>query len=1009
MKKHLTRLTAALLAAAMAAPIAINAAPLTASASELCGESTFTHKAIPWHPVEQAPAKQDFKLDDGTFHITILKAKGMDNQWDLQFRHRKLNFRKGHEYKVSFRAKASRAGLKINSKIWDIGEPYHEYCTLKKEGFVTGPHMGDASGWGEPVELTTEWQTFEGTFTCTEDLKAKEWAFQYAAGEKGNAEDGDEIWFDDMHIECLTCDKGGPGSCGYTDVPYYTTERAHAGVKSNFISVNQLGYPTKWEKIAVLGDNAGSLEEYAKKLELTADTYGYELVEAESGKVVHTGTTGKKTADKDSGDTVCKIDFSEFDTPGTYFLRIKDQDWRSPAFKIGDNIYSDDTHDLLTNAANYFYQNRSGQDIEEQYITSGNKSTLAHRGGHKIDTATVQKLWQNEYLTKEDARKTYASSEITVTGGWYEGGDHGKSVVSGGTALWTLQNMYERGSQSTEGQQKFADKSGTVVVPESGNGVPDILDECAYELDFMKSMVVQEDEPTWGEYAGLVYSKVQDHKWTGLATRPWIYDEEYETVRIVKPPTFAATLNFAACAAQAARLLKDYDAEKAAGYWDAAKKAYAAYLKNYYEPDMKSTTHPWYQSTCPAEELNEQSLYAPMLQAKGSAPYGDFDVKDDAYWAACELYISASEFEDEDAAKYLKDLSDYDKAFTIPERVTGGENEDGDGSYTVFNWGNTAAAGSLDLLMHAAKLSQDQRKKLEASVKQVADSYLAIEKQQGYGLPYRYDGSPYSDPSGTPEIRIYGYEYGSNGMVLNNMIVMAYAYDLTSETKYLNGMQSGMNYLLGCNPLSFSYISGYGEYGLQNPSHRYWSYELDDTLPKAPDGVICGGPNVQAYDTYLRLLGFDPLDPNIPSQRYYTDSIEARAVNEVSLGWNASLAWVADFLQNPGWPHPHPVTTTTAPETTTTTQTTTGMRLPYDWGNINGSQGSTPEERIDVSDAVLLARFLSGDSGAKITDEGKENANVIKGALDENDLTAILMFIVKRIKYEQFPLDSLPS
>lgn len=49
-------------------------------------------------------------------------------------------------------------------------------------------------------------------------------------------------------------------------------------------------------------------------------------------------------------------------------------------FEIGDNIYSVEGHDMLTNAMNYYYQNRSGINIETAYITSRDdeKSSLAH-------------------------------------------------------------------------------------------------------------------------------------------------------------------------------------------------------------------------------------------------------------------------------------------------------------------------------------------------------------------------------------------------------------------------------------------------------------------------------------------------------------------------------------------------------------------------------------------------------------------------------------------------------
>ena len=46
----------------------------------------------------------------------------------------------------------------------------------------------------------------------------------------------------------------------------------------------------------------------------------------------------------------------------------------------------------------------------------------------------------------------------------------------------------------------------------------------------------------------------------------------------------------------------------------------------------------------------------------------------------------------------------------------------------------------------------------------------------------------------------------TNSMVINNLIVMAYAYDLTGEKKYLNGVVTGMDYLLGCNPLAVTGI-----------------------------------------------------------------------------------------------------------------------------------------------------------------------------------------------------------
>jgi endoglucanase len=993
---------ASLLAVAMVAPMTAQmAAPLTASAGEILGETTFEHKALPWQTCETSPAKQDFEFKNGAFHITIKVPEGGEkSKWDLQFRHRNLTFRAGHTYKISCDIKASRNGMEICSKIGHISGKL-EWCDMKDGKFIQGPHYRadlpkdgnvqaeNNEGWGNASKLTTEYQTFSGEWTPKNDYTAAEWAFHFAKdsnGYGGNAQEGDEIWFDNMSI----VDTTGSQDDADPTTSYGMTNRDFSGLENNFISVNQIGYYTNLAKTATLGDNKGDPLYGSSKIDLTKDSYEYELIDAKDGSVAHTGTTGKKMSDPDSGDSVCKIDFSEFKTPGRYYLQIKGEKWRSFEFNIGDNIYSDSSHDMLTNALNYFYQNRSGCDIEAAYITSGDTKTLAHEGGHKTDTASVQKIWKNEYLDSSEATSTYASSKITASGGWYDAGDHGKYVVNGGISIWTLQNMYER-ALGTDGKSKFeASNTTTMKIPEGGDKIPDVLDECAYELDWIAKMKVESSEPTWGKYAGLYYHKLHDHKWTGLATRPWDYEDEWKTVRIVKPPTFAATLNYAACAAQAARLWNDFDSSKAATYLSTAKDAFAA-VKEY-----------WYEAK-PDEEHNEKSLYAPMNQAKGGGPYGDNEVRDDQYWAACELFITCKALGDADADKYLEEMSSYKNAFKVPQRIVGGENV-GDGSFTVFNWGNTGSAGSMSLLLHEDYLTADQKSTLEASLLDTADAYIKEEEKQGYGIPYKYDGDGYTDENNLDKsIVIKGYEWGSNSMVINNLIAMSYAYDVTGDVKYMNGVVTGMNYLLGCNPLAFSYITGYGEYHEKNPHHRYWSHELDDTLPMAPDGVLSGGPNAGLQDPYVRALSFYPGEDGNPSQRCFVDSIEAWSTNEVTINWNAPLAWIVSFMQDEA-----ATAGTKDPKQTETTptQTTkdTGKTDPKnaDWGDAdcNGA--------VDVSDAVLLAKFINQDASAKITDQGQINANVIKGDLDSDDLSAILMYIARMISKDQFPLTELP-
>ena len=200
----------AMLAGSVATPM------MSVSAGQVLGETGFVFKSLPWHTSESSPARQEFALEDEALHIRIFRAKGADGEkWDLQVRYRNLNFKANHKYTVSFKAKAKRAGMELCSKIGNI-KGDEEYFVINETKMQMGPHMGGQ--WGKAAKLTTEYQEFAGTFTPTKDIKAAEWAMHYAKGTKyeGNAQDGDEIWFDDMSIICETCDEiiDGGGSYG---------------------------------------------------------------------------------------------------------------------------------------------------------------------------------------------------------------------------------------------------------------------------------------------------------------------------------------------------------------------------------------------------------------------------------------------------------------------------------------------------------------------------------------------------------------------------------------------------------------------------------------------------------------------------------------------------------------------------------------------------------------------------------------------------------------------------
>ena len=945
MRKQNLKLIAGVLAAAMALPAAVNLAePLRAGAYELLGEGDFDFKIAPWQALETFPAKQEFSIDGGAAHIMILQAQGSGANTDLEFRHRNLDFKKGHVYKVSFKVKAARSGMELISHIGNLRDDAW-YFVL--DGSSMDMHMGPDMGGQWPINatLTTEYQTFTGTFKPTEDIEAAVWRFDYAYdthGYGGNAQNGDEIWFDEMTVEDTTAD--GPCGTGW-DFGYRT--RGESDLQNNYISVNQIGYFPQLAKIAVLGDNGGDLLPDAPSITLEG-RYQYEIVRVSDGEAVYTNWTSNPTEDKDSGDTVCEIDFSKFDQPGEYYIRIKGKEWQSYPFRIADDLYSESGHDLLTNAINYFYQNRANDDISAEYITSGNRSELAHAGDLTAVTGYVLDGWKNtDSMTPYDV-KTFSSATLLGNGGWYESDSYDKSVTEGGLAVWTLQNMYERAIGTEDGKAKFADGSGTVVIPENKNQVPDILDECSRELDFMSKLRVSSDSKTYGDYAGLYY-----HGICGVGIDPArpAYDQDEEAVYAVLPPTYAATLSYAAVAAQAARLWAPYDADYAAKLLEGAKEAYHAYQRNYVYLGA-------------GDQMSAIPFFAPEWH-----PDYDLETEDDAYWAACELYLTAKALNEQDADTYLTDLTGYLKAFEVPLRCTylNDSNDFPDnGSYTPFRRENTGAMGSLSLLLHKDLLPAEEAASLRDSLIAAADDYAYTVRTQGYGTPYKYDGpgtgsGVHSDPT---QIVLYGYEFDSNTFALRNMMVMAYAYDETANTDYLNGVVKGLDYLFGCNPLSFSFVTGYGSYHAENPMHKFWAHALSPAYPKAPDGVIVSGPNGSAFDPAMRALGLYYAKPDVPSQRLYADNPEAWSANAASLSSNAALAWVISFMQD-------------ANNTPAVLAT----------GDVDADGG------LSIADAVIMHRWLLADTDSKMIDwkAGDFDGNGRLNAADLSKLKHVLI------------------
>ncbi|MFD7131223.1 glycoside hydrolase family 9 protein [Streptomyces sp. NPDC059894] len=424
------------------------------------------------------------------------------------------------------------------------------------------------------------------------------------------------------------------------------------------VRVNQVGYLPAGPKNATL---------------VTDATTGlpWELRNA-AGDAVARGRSVPRGVDASSGQNVHSIDFGAYRTRGTGLTLVADGETSHP-FDIGTAAYER----LGLDAVRYYYTQRSGTAIRDD-LRPGYARAAGHLG-----------VAPNQGDTSVPCQPGVCDYTLDVSGGWYDAGDHGKYVVNGGIATWELLSTYERSLHARTGRPaRLGD--GTLALPESGNGVPDVLDEARWELEFLLRMQVPDGQPL----AGMAHHKIHDEQWTGLPLLPADDPQKRE----LHPPTTAATLNLAAAAAQAARLYQPYDKAFAARARTAARKAWTAAL-----------AHP--------------AVYADPADGTGGGAYNDDDVTDEFYWAAAELYLTTGE-------KRFADHVLASPVHTADIFVPYG-----------FDWSRTAAAGRLDLATVPSGLPG--RDAVRRSVVAGADTYLATLRAHPYGMPYAPDGNRY--------------------------------------------------------------------------------------------------------------------------------------------------------------------------------------------------------------------------------------------------------------------------
>jgi endoglucanase len=348
---------------------------------------------------------------------------------------------------------------------------------------------------------------------------------------------------------------------------------AAAAVATTAVKVSQVGYPTRAPKLAFV------------VAEAPASTFA--VVRSGDGARVLAGRLSAPAPDADSGDRVQTADFSSLDRPGRYVLDVPGVG-RSFEFAIGDDVFARPLYLALRS----FYGQRCGTAVDLGPAFPGYRYAACHREG----------AW-------------HASSGRTgpcpSAKGWHDAGDYGRYVVNSGittgTLLWAL--------------EMFGERLGglTLDIPESGDAVPDVLDEARWNLEWMLSM---QDED------GGVFHKQTSERFPGFVMPP----DDATVSHVIgtgREPYkgSCATADLAAVAAIAARVYRPYDAAFADATLAAAGRAWAW-----------AAAHP------------AVTYRNPPGVATGA--YGDGDCRDELLWAAAELWRTGG---DAAAGRYFLD------------------------------------------------------------------------------------------------------------------------------------------------------------------------------------------------------------------------------------------------------------------------------------------------------------------------------------------------------------------
>ncbi len=574
----------------------------------------------------------------------------------------------------------------------------------------------------------------------------------------------------------------------------------------SFIRINQLGYLPDDVKVAVFLSHDD------------VKVAAFQLIDTYTGEVVLNSDAVTQCGSLDTLRTTCRLDFSAFSRPGSYYVKAAGA--VSPAFAIGTDVY-DGTADFILN---YMRQQRCGYNPFMR------------------DSCHTHDAYVRYHPTREGQR-------IDVRGGWHDAADLLQYTPTSANAIYQMMLAWEQCPQA------FGDAFQANGLP-GANGIPDIIDEIYWGLDWLDRM-----NPAPGELYNqiaddrdhisvkLPASDPVDYGWGPNNGRPvyFVDGKPQQRGKYMNATMGAASTagKFASDFAMGARVLAPFYPDFAAKI---AQKAQPAYHLGVDKPGNTQTV----------------SIVSPYI-------YEEDNWVDDMELAAVELYRSTGN------GDYLRQAVEYGRREPITPWM-GADSARHYQWYPFMNMGHYRVAVAGD-----ARLRSEMARNLRSGIERVA--------QRGAGHPFRW---------GIPGV------WCSNNLTTAMLTQCILYRELTGDDTFRTMEAALRDWLLGCNPWGTSMIVELPRGGVY--PHQPHSNYVFQRIGNTPGGLV-DGPVYATIFGSLKGVNIERNDAQLPGDNYldiqpgdvvFHDNMHDYSTNEPTMDGSASLTFPLAYYQMQG-------------------------------------------------------------------------------------------------------------